>query len=125
MVRMKKVLLASFLIFCIVNSLSADDKIFRSLQFSAVVSINLDTMLTYDAIWNYGAKERNPIVGAYIDNLPLTLGIDSLINMTLVWGTNKIYKKNKTLAYAIVIGVNLIQAYCFYTHYQLRHQAVR
>ena len=113
------------LIFCLVSSLSADDKIFRSLQFSAVVSINLDTMLTYDAIWNYGAKERNPIVAAHINNLPLTLGIDSLINMTLVWGTNKIYKKNKLLAYAIVIGVNLIQAYCFFTHYQLRHRAVR
>jgi hypothetical protein len=82
-------------------------------------------MLTYDAIWNYGAKERNPAVAAYIDNLPLTLGIDTALNMTLIWGTNKIYKKNKTLAYAIVIGVNLIQAYCFYTHHRLRHQSFR
>jgi hypothetical protein len=120
---MKKFILISFLAFSLVISLSADDKVFRSLQFSAVLSINLDTMLTYDAIWNYGAKERNPAVAAYIDNLPLTLGIDTVLNMTLIWGTNKIYKKNKTLAYAIVIGVNLIQAYCFYTHHRLRHQS--
>lgn len=122
---MKNIIIALVLILCSVNFISADDTVFNSLQFSAVVSINLDTALTYDAIWNYGAKEGNPIVATYIDNVPLTLGIDLMINTALVWGTKKIYKKNKPLAYAIVIGVNLIQAYFLYTHYRLRQQAWR
>jgi len=122
---MKNIIIALVLILCSVNFISADDTVFNSLQFSAVVSINLDTALTYDAIWNYGAKEGNPIVATYIDNVPLTLGIDLMINTALTWGTNKIYKKNKPLAYAIVIGVNLIQAYFLYTHYRLRQQAWR
>ncbi len=119
---MKRVIIASILIIGITSVLSAEDPVFSSLQFSAVVSINLDTALTYDAINRYGAREGNPIVASYINNVPLTLGIDFMLNTALIWGTNKIYKKNKPLAYAIVIGVNLIQAYCFYTHYRLRQQ---
>lgn len=122
---MKRFALLFLLILSLMSFLSAKDAVFKSLQFSAVMSVNLDTMLTYDAIWNYGAKEMNPIVASYIENVPLTLGIDFALNTALVWGTNKIYKKNKTLAYAIVIGVNLIQAYCFYTHYRMRQQRLR
>jgi len=122
--RMRRTIILLVLVFCSANILSADDALFNSLQFSAVVSINLDTALTYDAINRYGAREGNPIIASYIDNVPLTLGIDFMINTALIWGTNKIYKKNKPLAYAIVIGVNLIQAYCFYTHYRLRRHTL-
>jgi len=122
---MKRIIIPLVLILCTANALFADDAVFNSLQFSAVVSINLDTALTYDALNRYGAREGNPIVASYIDNVPLTLGIDFMINTALIWGTNKIYKKNKPLAYAIVIGINLIQAYCFYTHYRLRQQGRR
>jgi hypothetical protein len=84
------------------------------------MSINLDTVLTYDAIWNHGAREGNPLAASYIKNIPLTIGIDLAINTALLWGTSKLYKKNKPLSYAIVIGVNLLQAYCLYLHYRLR-----
>lgn len=104
--------------------LQANDVIFRSLQFSAVTSINLDTALAYDAIWNYGAEEKNIIVKLYINNMPLTLGIDCAMNIALVWGTSKLYnnkkKWGKPLAYAIIIAVNLVQAYILYEHYQFR-----
>ena len=123
---MKGSIIAFILILCFINSLSADDVVFKSLQFSAVTSINLDTAFTYNAIWRYGAKEGNPIVALYIDSVPLTLGIDLAFNAALIWGTNKIYKNNKSwgkpLAYAIVVAVNLIQAYTFYEHWQFRQR---
>ncbi len=121
---MKRTIIVFVLIFFLASVVWADEVIFDSLRFSAVVSINLDTALTYDAINRYGAREGNPLVAAYIDNVPLTLGIDFMMNAALIWGTSKIYKKNKPLAYAIVIGVNLIQAYCFYTHYRLRRRGL-
>lgn len=123
---MRNVSVALISILFLTGCLSADDVVFKSLQFSAVTSINLDTALTYDAIWRHGAKEGNPLVALYIDNLPLTLGIDCAFNAALIWGTNKIYKNGKSwgkpLAYAIVIAVNLIQAYTFYEHWLFRQQ---
>jgi hypothetical protein len=95
---MKGVIISLILIFCFISPLSADDVIFKSLQFSAVTSINLDTALTYNAIWRYGAKEGNPVVALYIDNVPLTMGIDLAFNAALIWGTNKIYKNNKPIS---------------------------
>lgn len=122
---MKKITIAAISFFILVSFLSANETIFKSLQFSAVMSINLDTVLTYEALWNHGAREGNPIVASYIKNVPLTVGIDFAINTALLWGTSKLYKKNKPLSYAIVIGVNLIQAYCFYLHYRLRQHSWR
>ncbi len=122
---MKKIIIAVVLLFCLISFLSANDTIFKSLQYSAVMSINLDTILTYDALWNHGAREGNPVVASYINNVPLTIGIDLAINTALLWGTSKLYKKNKPLSYAIVIGVNLLQAYCLYLHYRLRQQSWR
>jgi len=116
-------------IFITISPLIADDVVFKSLQFSAVASINLDTALTYDAIWNYGAIEGNPVVALYIDSVPLTIGIDLAFNTALIWGTNKLFnnkkKWGKTLAYAIVIAVNFIQAYTFYEHWLFRQRMNR
>jgi len=120
---MKKIIIAIVPFFCLVSLLSADETLFKSLQYSAVMSINLDTVLTYEALWNHSAREGNPVVASYIKNVPLTVGIDLAINTALLWGTSKLYKKNKPLSYSIVIGVNLIQAYCFYLHYRLRQQS--
>ena len=85
---MKRIIITAVLLFCSVNLLSADDALFKSLQYSAVMSINLDTVLTYDAIWNHGAIEGNPVVASYIKNIPLTIGIDLAINTALLWGTS-------------------------------------
>lgn len=117
---MKRYIVAVVFVLFLVSFASADETLFKSLQYSAVMSINLDTVLTYDAIWNHGAREGNPLAASYIKNIPLTIGIDLAINTALLWGTSKLYKKNKPLSYAIVIGVNLLQAYCLYLHYRLR-----
>jgi hypothetical protein len=106
-----------------------ENPLFRALQFTAVTSINLDTALTYDALWRHGAREGNPLVAPYIKNVPLTLGIDCAFNIALVWGTSKIYhngkKWGKPLAYFLVIAVNFIQAYTFYEHWYFRKNLAR
>lgn len=96
------------------------DLAFKSLQFSAVTNINVDTFLTYEGIWNRGFGEANPFWQQIIDKPALVLSLDMAINTAILWGTTEIYKKDKLLAYAVVIGINLVQGYYLYKHFRAR-----
>jgi len=94
--------------------------IFSLAQQGACYTIDLDTFLTYDAIWNYDCQEKNPIVRQYIDNIYLTLAINEVVKYVITWGTSEIYKHNKILGWVAIISVYAIQTFAFYHHYEVR-----
>lgn len=93
-----------------------DEPIFNFLQYSAWVLIDLDTVCTYKSVWNYGFEEANPFWRGILDKPELVFAIDMVIKVGIVWGTSKLYKKNKLLAYGIIILVNVVQIYCVNSH---------
>ena len=96
------------------------DIIFSLAQQGACYTIDLDTFLTYDAIWNYDCQEKNPIVRQYVDNMYITLAIDRVVKYVIVRGTSKIYKHNKILGWIAIISVYAIQTFALYHHYEVR-----
>jgi len=101
-----------------------EDVAFTLLKYTAGQSILLDTALTYDAIWNHGMVEGNPMIAWYIENpyVTITFDVAAIVGMNLA--ANWLYKKGrpgKVLAYALVIGVCIIQAHTFYTHWWVRN----
>jgi len=96
------------------------DEVFNVAKFGIAPLIWSDTVLTYDALWNRGCKERNPIVGLYINKPVVTLAVD----MVLVWGCiklgDKLYKIDKRLGWLFVGGIYLVQGYMLYQHWQIR-----
>jgi len=96
---------------------SDDDTVFNLLQYSAWVLIDMDTVLTFRTINRYGLKaEANPFWRSILDKPALVFAIDMVIKVGLIWGTSRLYKKNKTLAYAVIILVNVVQIYCVNSH---------
>jgi len=96
---------------------SDDDTIFNLLQYSAWVLIDLDTVLTYRTINRYGLEaEATRFWRGILDKPALVFAIDMVIKVGIVWGTSKLYKKNKILAYAIIVLVNVVQIYCVNSH---------
>ena len=98
--------------------LSSDNEtIFNLLQYSAWVLIDLDTVLTYRTINRYGLEaEATRFWRGILDKPALVFAIDMVIKVGIVWGTSKLYKKNKILAYAIIVLVNVVQIYCVNSH---------
>jgi hypothetical protein len=102
-----------------------EDIKFTLLKYTASQSIILDTALTYDAIWNHGKKEGNPLIAWYIDKPVLTITFDMAFILAMNIGTDWLYRKGtwgKVLSYAIVIGINLIQAHTLYAHWEVRKE---
>lgn len=100
---------------------SFDDKpIFNFLQYSSWVLIDLDMVCTYKSIWQYGGRIRevNPFWRSIIDKPPLVFTVTTLINVGIFLGTSKLYKKNKFLAYVIIVAVNIVEIYCINTHFK-------
>jgi len=93
-----------------------DKPIFNTLQFTAWTLIDLDTFCTYKSYWHYGLKEANPFWRDILDRPELVFTVDMIIKTSIIWGTSEIYKKNKKLAYFVIILVNVIQVYCVYNH---------
>jgi len=93
-----------------------DEPIFNFLQYSAWVLIDMDTVFTYRSLYNYGFEEANPFWRGILDKPALVFTIDMAIKVGIVWGTSKLYKKNKLLAYGIIILVNVVQIYCVNSH---------
>ena len=121
-------ILAILLFFCVIcwslfadeftlKKSSDDDTIFNLLQYSAWVLIDMDTVLTYRTINRYGLEAEATRFWRGISDKPaLVFAIDMVIKVGIVWGTSKLYKKNKLLAYAIIVLVNVVQIYCVHSH---------
>jgi len=90
------------------------------LCLSGSALIFADTLLTFDAIKNWNCGESNPLWRPIIHRPALVLTIDLGICAGMTWGVHKIWKKDKVLAYMLVIAVNAIQLYYMYRHWEVR-----
>jgi len=91
---------------------------FLSCTISA--SIFADTALTYDALWNHGCYESNLFWAPLMKYPPLVMTLDMAIGAGVTILAERLYRKDKALAWALVISVNVVQGYCLYYHWQLR-----
>jgi len=99
---------------------SNTDTAFGLLQYSAWLLIDMDTVLTYRTISRYGLNaEATPFWRSTLDKPALVFAIDMVIKVGIVWGTSKLYKKSKLLAYCFIIGSNIVQIYYVGTHFDL------
>ena len=99
---------------------SNEDVAFRLLQFSACTLINVDTVFTYKIIWQYGLNaEANRFWRSILDKTPLVFAKVMVIHMGICWGTSKLFKKNKFLAYLVIALVNVMEIYCIVGHLSL------
>lgn len=115
---MRKILIFGVICFLFIAPLYAEEftlkkslrpeTAFRLLQYSAWGLIDLDTVLTYRLVGRYGlSAEANPFWRNILDKPALVFAIDMVIKVGIVWGTSKLYKKNKLLAYVIIVAVNI------------------
>lgn len=96
------------------------DVAFRLLQCSAWNLINMDIVFTSRTISRYGLQaETNPFWRSIWSKPALVFTTIMAINMGICWGTLKIYKKNKFLAYLIIALVNVVEIYYINTHLKL------
>jgi len=87
---------------------------FKALQYG-YQALNIgDLSLTLYATRQEQFREANPFVGFYVNKpavaIPLNLGISYGIHRL----TSGLYKKNKTLAYGVIIALNIIKGYVVY-----------
>lgn len=96
------------------------DVAFGLLQYSAWILIDLDAVLTYRTISRHGlSAEANPFWRSILDKPALVFAVDMVIKIGICWGTTKLYKKNKFLAYLVIALVNIVQIYHVNTHLNL------
>lgn len=99
---------------------SNTDIAFGLLQYSAWILINMDMVFTSRTISRYGLKaETNPFWRSIWDKPALVFATVMVINIGICWGTTKLYKKNKFLAYLVIALVNIVQIYYVNTHLNL------
>lgn len=75
-----------------------------------------DFTITSIAAHRYNIKELNPIARLYIDkplvSIPLNIGLTTMAYVA----SSILYNKNKTLAYIIIIAVNIARGYALYNN---------
>lgn len=122
---MKRIICAVFILFLITPLFTEefslkkrfnDKPIFDTLQFTAWALIDLDTVFTYNSIWNYGLGEANPFWRSILDKPALVFTIDIILKVGITWGLQKLYKKNKYAAYFFIIAINIMQVSVVYGH---------
>lgn len=114
--KMKKLIYVVFILFLATPLFSDDKPIFEALQFTTWALIDLDTICTYNSIWNYRLGEANPFWKSKLNKPTLVFALDMAIKIGIIWGTSKIYKKNKYIAYFLIVVVNIVQVHCIHSH---------
>jgi hypothetical protein len=84
----------------------------------AILMILLLISSTYYGI-NRGFEEANPLKKWHIKYPPLTIAVHFTLDFALVKVSNMIYKKNKTLGLAFLVGLNLFKAYVIYRNIKI------
>lgn len=95
-------------------------KLMTFLSYTATTSIFIDTGLTYEALWNHNCYEANILWRPLMKHPPLVMTLDLAIGAGITILAHKLYPRNKTLAWAVVIGANIVQGYFLYYHWTLR-----
>ena len=110
----KRIALFMF-VFLILFSLNlfADEDLFAGFQLSYVALDYVDVSLTLYGI-ELGLTEMNPLAKWYIKNPPLTFAVHVVLDLAIIKGTDYLFRKNKKLAWVVIIGLNLVKAYIVY-----------
>lgn len=122
---MKRIICAVFILFLITPLFTEefslkkkfnDKPIFDTLQLTAWMLIDLDTVFTYRSRWHYGIGEANPFWRPLLDKPALVFALDMVIKVGITWSLQKLYKRNKYAAYFLVVAINLMQISVVYGH---------
>lgn len=90
---------------------------FTLLQGSACILADVDTILTYRGVSRWGLSyEQNPFWRNKLDKPALVFVLDMVIKTGIICATSKLYKKNKFLAYCVLIGINVVYGLVVYNH---------
>jgi hypothetical protein len=81
-------------------------------SYTATLSIFTDTIITYDIILNHNCVESNPLWRPIMKYPPLVMTLDMGIATGITLLADHLYRKDhKTLAWVLLIAVNVGQAY--------------
>lgn len=112
---MKKFIVLFLAIALISGGLLADSKqpprSFRFLQYQFVLIGWADFSITSYALATGQFQEKNPIARLYASRPALAISIQLAGEGFLVWNTTQLWKANKTLGWAVLIGMTAARAY--------------
>ena len=109
---MKK-LAGIILILVLASTLFSADKTFETFQVSYVILDQADFSLTLYGL-HRGHEEANPLARWYTKSPALTVAVHATLNIAVIKLSGFLYKKDKKLGWAVVIGLNLIKGYVVY-----------
>jgi len=93
----------------------------KILSFSFSSMVMADTSLTYDALAFHGCRESNGFWRPLMDRPGLVLGLDLAICTGVTLGVHWLYRRNKALAWVVIVGLNAVQGYMMYRQWKVRH----
>jgi len=99
-------------------NLFADEDLFAGFQLSYVALDYVDVSLTLYGI-ELGLTEMNPLAKLYIKNPPLTFAVHLVLNIAIIKLTDILFEEKKTLAWFVIIGLNLAKAYIVYRNLEI------
>jgi len=109
--------LTGLVLLALTCNVTAGDKphwAFHALQATYCGSNYVDYVLTTTALRTGRYEETNPIVAAYLDSPALALCIITAANYTTCYLTNWLHKRNKPIAYTILIAISIAKTYAIY-----------
>ena len=98
-------------------NLFADEDLFAGFQLSYVALDCLDVCSTLYGL-DVGLIEANPLAKWYIKNPTLTFAVHVVLDLAIIKGTDYLFRKDKKLAWAVIIGLNLIKTYIVYRNFK-------
>lgn len=95
------------------------DLLFDALKFSYCAGVLADGAITHYAIDSGIAKEGNPLASLYIEKQSLSLAINLGVMIFTNYILDELHRKNKLIAYVIVIGAVLFKGYLVYHNWKM------
>lgn len=113
---MKRLVIVALVLFLTPGLYGADKK-FHAFQLSYMALDYIDVSMTLYGV-KQGYSEANPLAQWYIKSPPLTIAVHTVLNIVIVELSGFIYKRNKKLGWAVIIGLNLAKAYIVYRNFK-------
>ena len=115
----KKIFLFMFILLTLFSfNLFANDDLFKTFQLNYIALDYLDVCSTLYGI-EIGLTEMNPLAKWYIKNPLLTIAVHVILNTAIIKLTDVLFGGNKKLAWAVIIGLNLIKGYIVYRNFKI------
>jgi len=111
-------IVAVLFIFLFSSNLFAGDELFKTFQLSYVVLDCVDICSTLYGV-EIGLIEINPLAKLYIKNPVLTFAVHVVLDFAFIKLTDTLFKRNKKLAWAVIITMNLIKGYIVYRNLKI------